>query len=110
MWRAVAEVPGIRSTDQARALVARYHEAAGEDLARAWGLPATLVAACGEHHGRLEGASSAQRLAAASGAVVDAGVLGPSEARSAAVEALGASAKDVRELVARFSPGRDRSD
>ncbi len=110
VWRAIAEAPGLRSTEQARQLVARYHEAAGEDLARAWGLPPSIVAACGAHHGDLADASPSQRLAAASGGIVDAAVQGVTEGRLAAVIALGASPKEARELVARFAPGRDRSD
>ncbi len=91
-------------------LVGRWHEAAGAQLATAWRLPSAIVAVCTRHHGDPAGASPEQLLAMASDAIVDASSSGMTTARRAVLTAMRLNAVDVRSLVARFAPGRDRED
>jgi HD-like signal output (HDOD) protein len=99
--------PGPR---ELRRLVGRWHEPAGAQLASSWRLPAAVVATCTRHHGDPEGASPEQLLAMASDAVVDASTSSLTAERRAVLTAIRLSAVDVRSLVARFAPGRDRED
>jgi putative nucleotidyltransferase with HDIG domain len=99
--------PGPR---EVRRLVGRWHEPAGAQLATAWRLPAAVVATCTHHHGDPEGASPEQLLAMASDAVVDASTSSLTAERRAVLTAIRLGAVDVRSLVARFAPGRDREE
>jgi putative nucleotidyltransferase with HDIG domain len=110
VWRAAAEADFVTSADEARRLVRHLHERAGADLARAWRLPVVVEEACAAHHGVAIDRTPAQRLAAASSAVVDAAVRGLSPARLEVLAAVGIDLAQARELVARLAPGRQRSD
>lgn len=64
IYRILSGLPEAQAMgeDALAALVMRYHEAAGAEVARAWTLPSDIVLACENHHASIERAPTPVRI------------------------------------------------
>jgi diguanylate cyclase (GGDEF)-like protein/putative nucleotidyltransferase with HDIG domain len=65
VYRILAHLPQPPSPGSASLMAERHHQRAGADIARAWRLPADIVDACSQHHGRADSAPTSVRAASA---------------------------------------------
>ncbi|MFO0672559.1 MAG: diguanylate cyclase [Polyangiaceae bacterium] len=107
VYRILAQMPlALELPDFTEELVARHHQRAGADVARAWHLSSEIVEVCGNHHGATNaGTPTAVRIVMAADALVrlcDEGAAEDSrEADLAVLTGLGLGDRQMGELLDR---------